>query len=93
MFHFTSSHESKAVRFEDNKIYIDDIPFKVVEDKKKEFVYLIQRTQIKAIDGIKGLEKLIEEDTHKILGAGFGGCFVDRLANAYSKGKIKAAKK
>jgi len=35
---------------------------KVKEDENNEFIYKIQKTQIKAIDGVDGLYKFMEEN-------------------------------
>lgn len=57
--------------FDNEVIYINDKKFKVKEDDK--YAYKFQKTQIKAVDGIKGLYKHTVEAIH--VESAFNGVF------------------
>lgn len=50
--------------FKNNLLYAGEYKYKLKEDKLYEFTYKIQKTQIKAIDGLQGFYNFIVKSMH-----------------------------
>ena len=84
---YSDAEGQHVVQFINGCMFIDDVTFRVVEDVKREHAYKVQKTAIKATDGVAGLERLLADD--RIIGASRGSSFVHAVLQAYRQDKIR----